>query len=521
MAITRTERIKQYAEILSAADKSGGAMAVSTACRLLCQRDLFYLLAYALGREDVRRNDWLYDRCNEVQWSPDGHLDLWSREHYKSTIITFAKTIQDILNDPDITIGIFSHTKPIARSFLRQIKRELESNVFLQQLFPEILYQHPKKEAPAMGNSWSDDSGITVKRSTNPKEATIEAHGLVDGQPTSKHFKLLIYDDVVTVESVTSPEMIQKTTDALAVSFNLGAHGGRRRFIGTRYHFADTYREVISRQIAKPRIYPATDNGKADGRPIFLSPESLMEKRREMGPYVFGCQMLLDPKSESEQGFMREWLRYYDSEPDLSLLNVFLVVDPANSKRKRSDYTTMWVIGLGEDRNYYIIDCVHDRLNLKERTETLFSLHREYVPQGVGYEHYGMQADIQHIQEQMDRLQYRFAITELGGSTPKPDRIKGLQPKFEDGRVWLPKFIWKTNKEGRRENMIQVFIDNEYMAFPVCVHDDMLDCMANIIHPDFNAQFPRVQRRERKESWRDRLAGRSYGGFNRPTAQAA
>ena len=73
-----------------------------------------------------------------VQESPDGHLDLWAREHYKSTIITFGQTIQDILRDPEVTVGIFSHTRPIAKGFLRQIKRELESNQTLKDLFPDI-----------------------------------------------------------------------------------------------------------------------------------------------------------------------------------------------------------------------------------------------------------------------------------------------------------------------------------------------------------------------------------------------
>src|SRR4029079_14135300 len=135
--------------------------------------------------------------------------------HYKSTIITFAKTIQDILashgdyplikwGGVEITVGLFSVTRPLSKQFLAQIKREFETNKVLLDFFPDVLDANPNKDAP----SWSLDSGIIVMRKGNPKEATIEAHGLVDGQPTSKHFDLLVYDDVVTIDSVRSSAMI-------------------------------------------------------------------------------------------------------------------------------------------------------------------------------------------------------------------------------------------------------------------------------------------------------------------------
>jgi hypothetical protein len=80
----------------------------------------------------------------------------------------------------------------------------------------------------------------------------------------------------------------------------------------------------------------------------------------------------------------------------------------------------MWVIGVGGDKNYYVIDGVRDRLNLTERTKMLLMLHRTYRPLGVGYEKYGMQADIEHIEYVMERQNYRFTITPLGGQMPSP-----------------------------------------------------------------------------------------------------
>jgi hypothetical protein len=36
------------------------------------------------------------------------------------------------------------------------------------------------------------------------------------------------------------------------------------------------------------------------------------EKRRDMGPYIFACQMLQNPKADETQGFQEEWIKYHD-----------------------------------------------------------------------------------------------------------------------------------------------------------------------------------------------------------------
>lgn len=475
-------------------------------CRHLCRTDLYFLLLYGLGRHDVER-PWLLERCKEIQANPNGHLDLWAREHYKSTIITFAKTIQDILashgdnplpewNGREITVGIFSCTRPIAKGFLRQIKREFEANIVLGNLFPDIIWENPHKEAP----KWSEDDGLVVKRKSNPKESTIEAWGLVDGQPTSKHFLMRVYDDVVTIDNVRSPDMIAKTTEAWELSTNLGTDGGYERYVGTRYHFNDSYRTILARNAAIPRIYAATEDGKPDGEPVLIAREVLGKKRREMGNYTFACQMLLNPVGDETQGFKRDWLRWHKGS-DGSGMNIYIIADPASEKKKNSDYTAIAVIGLSGDNNYYLLDGVRDRLNLTQRANEVFRLHRKWRPLMVGYEKYGMQADIEHLQYRMTRDNYHFSITELAGQMPKNDRIRRLLPIFEAGRFYLPMSLYKTLYDGRTIDIIEQFLSEEYDAFPVPVHDDFIDALARITDEDINPIFPMLSEGDSRDSY--------------------
>jgi predicted phage terminase large subunit-like protein len=351
-----------------------------------------------------------------------------------------------------------------------------------------VLWADPKNESP----KWSEDEGIVVKRKGNPKEATIEAWGLVDGQPTSKHFDILNYDDVVVESSVGTPDMIRKTTDALSNSYNLGKRGGRRRFVGTRYHYNDTYSEIMSRGTVKPRMYPATKDGTVEGEPVFLSRHELDDKRRDMGPYVYGCQMLQDPTADDKQGFKVEWLKY--AAVTTRGQNLVILIDPASKKKPDSDYTSMWVLGLGPDRKAYVHDMLRDRLSLTERADTLIKWHRYWSGKGsilaVAYEEYGLQADIEHARSRMEDENYRFDITPVGGRLGKLDRIRRLIPWFEQGRIYLPPSLVKTNYEGKSVDLVKAFKDEEYLAFPVSQHDDMLDALARFLDEELPIRFP-------------------------------
>jgi hypothetical protein len=473
--------------------------------RALARSSLYYLLRYPLSRADLE-HPWLFARINEVQRDPDGHLDLWFREAGKSSVITIGLTIFEILRsygaeDPDLkdplagkelTFGLFSHSRAISKSLLMPIRMVFEQNESVRWLFPDICWAKPDKDAPAGG--WTSDA-IVLKRRSHRREKTVEAWGLVDSQPTGLHFDRLVFDDVITEKSVNTEGMIEKTTQQWRLALNLGRRGGAVRYIGTRYNYFDTYREILESKAAIPRVYPATVDGTPDGEPVLLSREVLDEKYRTMGPFVFSAQMLLDPRAANTQAFEEEWIQYYDGTNDGKGLNKIILMDPAGEGAyKRSDYSSIWVIGLGADRNFYVLDMLRDRISLTARTDKLFQMVHRWKPYDCLVESYGIMTDIPHIEHVQREKNYRFPITKVGGTrVSKMDRIRRLIPLFEAKRFWFPRSFSYTQVDGKTVDLVQVFREEEYKPFPVGRHPDMIDSLSRLTEPDIDLRWPELE----------------------------
>ena len=495
--LKRDDAIDFYREVLASGDRE--------AVRYLARNDRFFLLGCVMlrpdvlgevtqakdplrptdeEREDARRvSEWCYARCREDEVAPDGYLDLWSRYHYKSTIITLGGSVQEILKNPDITIGILSYNKQIAHKFVDQIRRALEMPE-LYTLFPDVLFAKPPRL------NWSTRDGLIVQRKSNPKEPTVSGSGLVDGQPIGAHYALRIYDDVVVESSVTNPEQIRKTTKAWELSQALGtSDGGRAWYVGTRYHPNDTYADILKRGSLKERRRLCEDE---DGRPTMMSEKTLKEKQRDMGAFTFSAQMLQNPIADGVRTFRDEWLVdcVYTTPPPRDAMNVYILVDGANSKRKSADRTTMLVIGLNSDRNYYLLDGEYGRMSLQERTDALFRLHRKWSPQGVFWEQQGAMSDVAHVEDVMNnRENYRFVITRItrGPKDNKVRRITNLQAPFAQHRFWIPQYnkilrnYTDENGEVTVHDVIKEFVEGEFQTFPNALHDDFLDTVADIL----------------------------------------
>jgi hypothetical protein len=474
--------------------------------RWMACNDLFYLGVYLLHRyhwigqnpkqANLTREHrtkiglWYHARCEEIQESPNNHLDVWAREHAKSEILTFALIIQDILRDSSETVGIFSHNRPLAKQFLRLIKFEFESNEELKALFPDVLWVDPKRESP----KWSVDDGIIVRRRGNIKESTVEAWGLVDGQPTSKRFSILHYDDIVARDQI-SDMMVGRTGEELENSFALTASDPPiMRIIGTPQEIGDTICEYMDNGKFTLRYHPAIDS---KGAPVFFSEAKLADFKNKMSPKVFALQFLLDPKKAQEAheiGFESSWWLTYQGPRNIKSLNRYVLVDPAGRSLESNSMFALWVIGLGADKKYYILDGVLDTLSLPQRADAVFEMVRKYEPLKVVYERYAFQSDIEHIRDRQDRENYRFTIQEIGGPAKKDARIERLLPKYRSGDILAPERLLYKTLEGKEIDVIQRFRNVEWEKWPFNPKArDQLDALSRLCdEAEVNYVWPRA-----------------------------
>lgn len=480
----------------------------------LCREDLFFLLVYGMDRH-FANNYWVFERCREVQAEPDSCIDLWAREHYKSAIITVAKTIQDILRDPEITVGIFSHTRSMAKSFLRVIKREFESNDKLKYAFDDILFVDPSKESP----KWSEDDGIIVKRKGNPPEATIEACGLVEGMPTGRHFQLRVYDDVLTAETAHSPDQMQKVMDALDMSQNLGKVGGAVRMVGTRYSLGDPYEQYCKRGQLKPRIKPATDTGRVDGKPVYFTQEDWDNRVASMSAAILASQMLQNPMASDSVIFQEDWFNLWPADKALPAFDaVYQVFDGATSEKETADYSCLLTFGVfmarEGDKNHscMLLDCFMEQWAYPDvRDEVLRQYQNKFGASDRAVD--GIIIEDKSSGAVMIPEFRRAGINVIAFNPGRLDKIARanlVSPIVRDGRVWLPE---SRNPKYKGQPMTWLSaLWEQIRYFPSVKNDDGIDCLSSFLAVMDRLGFIRSKTIPPKESyWKKSMHKSVYG----------
>lgn len=478
-AISRKELLNVVNSDLEEAQRQGRRL---PALRLWAEQNLFVFCVYVLNLHYIN-NDFGYRLCWEVQNKKYGRCWIIAREHFKSTVITFASTLWEICKDPEKTYCIYSYKADTASDFLCQIKSEIERNDLLRFMWSDVFWDDPTRryedqpDGSRITWTWTT-TAITVKRKIACKECTLESSGLVSGQKTGYHFSRLIFDDAETIDSVRTAESIELLKDAFSMAMNTGqTENPDYVIVGTYYALNDLYIHVEKEGIAELVLQPCYWD---DGTPARFTRQQLEFKRRTMGAATFAVQMMCDPREGSNYTFSEDWLQWWTPQ-EWEGMNVYIFVDPAGKVARKRDYTAIWVVGIDYNANFMVLDIIRDKLKPAQKAVVLRQLVREYRPRQVYYEQVGLAGDKDYLELDMDHTGFHYGITAVNATVEKGMRIDALASMFEDMRIWLVRKRVHQNWEGKMENMMESFIEDEYKCYPATTHDDALDSLAMMV----------------------------------------
>ena len=434
---------------------------------------------FKVGRHTRAFCDW-FNQAIERWLKGDSSYLLFNcpPRHGKSDLCQFASAYMlGRLSQFEPSLIYTGYGASLVKGFSKRIRGIVRSEAY-RALFPGVTMAADD----ASVDSWRVDGSNGVCTFTG-----------LGGGLTGKGGHLLILDDYCkSAEEADSEVYRDKTWEGFAADLMTRQMPPASIVIvtATPWHMDDLtmrIRKKVASDGDFPRfeqlVYPAIADEYDALFPELYDVRWYEQQRATLGSVRWSAMFLCNPIGEGQRLFRDEWLNFYSVAPKDTENYIF--VDTAGSKkRKNNDYLVMWVIGIGRNGNYYVLDGVRDKLNLTERTETFLRFVRKYRPRHTWWEQIGAQTDLEHVQLELERQGEHTPISPLGQKVSKEGRILWLQPLFEEGRIWFPDKMIRQQADGRMLDLISMFREDEYGVYPSVVHDDMLDCLANIRHPD-------------------------------------
>lgn len=211
-----------------------------------CRQDLKFLCTKFLGMDAWASP--LHDDLATFLDGPDHKkLILIPRGHLKSSIVTVGWTIQQILRDFNTRVLIASATWDRAREFLAQISGYLTDKSPLCEIFGAF-------DGP--GSKFTQDRiEISQKTSGTARGATVRTAG-IETALTGGHPDIIILDDLVEENNISTKEQIQKVIRFYENSLDLLDPGGKLLVVGTRWAESDLYGHIIINEMDSLNMKP-------------------------------------------------------------------------------------------------------------------------------------------------------------------------------------------------------------------------------------------------------------------------
>ncbi|GJM43721.1 MAG: hypothetical protein DHS20C21_05630 [Gemmatimonadota bacterium] len=400
-------------------------------------------------------------------------LQLAPRGFGKSTVLTIARAVYEILRNPNIRILIASNTQLQAEVFLREIKSHLAANERLADVF-----------GPYQDESKWDAREIMVKpRRSTAKESTVTCVG-VGGPVASRHYDLILADDLVDEENARTGGQREKVaTWYYKTLLPCLEPDGRLSIVGTRYHYLDLYGHLIKNELADAyQVIRAIAEDGSTPWPEKFSLEFLEERKRQMGSTIFATQYQNDTALMKGTIFREEWFVPYEDAPDWAECDFYIGCDPAatradvilSNRKATSDYWSILVgarprTADGYSREVYLVDVWRGRCTKQEYIDQLRRMNDRYKPVSVMIETVAAQ---EYLAQDVEAY---MPVHRVERTKDKVSRAYWLQAFFENGQILFPARQLRSNPDDWQA------ITDELILFPQAEHDDLFDALQTMV----------------------------------------
>lgn len=468
--------------------------------------------------------------------TPEFHKELWElfssknkcvaaaapRGHGKSTAITFAYTLANILFRERRFVILVSDTEAQAINFIADIKTELKENEDLIALF-QIKKLLKDSETSVIGQ-FEDGQVFRIDA---------KGQGFKRGMKwDNKRPDLIICDDLENEEVVYNKERREK--------FKRWFYGtvipslskdGILRVVGTVLHLDSLLNtlmpdERLPSTIVTPlRTYNNTTRGQwhsvrykahnEDFSAILWQTrwpkEELIRTREDYLSRglsdVYSQEYLNYPIDESVAFFRREDF-FSISENHLDAIreertnvNYYVGCDLAVSTVARSDYTVFVVVGVDDQGMMNVVDVRRGRWDSLQIIDEFFVIQTRYKPEWFAMERGTIEKSIGPVIRAEMLARRNFIKFELStANKDKQTRARGIQARFRAGGIKFDKTAsWYPD------------LEDEFIRFPKTRYDDTVDALAWLGLTYDSVQQASTAEEDEEEDYQESLKGQEAG----------
>ena len=334
---------------------------------VMVEKRIDILIKYCFPAPDNNPQPHHYEMMN-WQDNHDRGLVLGFRGAAKTTTCTQARCIFELLHNPDQRILIACASTDQGKLMLRKIKSIYESKKF-QDIFGDWVTN---------AKVWTETELTVNRRTASHGEPSILVAGVGIALP-SRHFEVIICDDLVTIDNSNTPGQRDKIMNHYYSTLfpTLEQPFGKMWVIGTIWHAQDLHTHLIKNEFKDKHLVVSALN--EDGESVWPEkmPTEMLLNMKESVPKAFWEQYMCRPRENDGDIFNPTHFRGYQGEiPDCW---VWQGVDLAIGQKEHNDFFAHATIGICKQTGrLYLIDLRKEKLSFPQQVDFINTMYVDY-----------------------------------------------------------------------------------------------------------------------------------------------